>query len=379
MKQKIVIIGGGYGGLRAAEKLCANADTHVTLIDKNHYHYLQTEMYEFVSGRLNICDITYNLQKFSDSFSNFSFVCDKAVDIQGKNVIGEKSNYLFDYLVIAVGTEDLLPENFKDYAYVVKDLSSAFELKRSFMQKLFLEVTLAGKPVNIVIGGAGQSGVELAADIVSYAQECSYEAGYSCGVNVTLIEGGEIILPGSEKYIQKHAHKRLEDLGISILLNTFIEDVDEEYIHIENRAISYDIFIFSGGTKSVSFVEKLAFPKSEDNLLQPNAYLQLAPDIFVIGDCALILDDKKQRLAPTAQIAEQSAEYVAKYILKQEKKKFEGKIYGMFTALGKHYAVGHIFHTFYLKGPLAYFIKAAITKLYAYGIKTKINSAFFKR
>jgi len=381
VQKEVLIIGGGYGGLRAAEKLCEEKNIHVTLVDKNHYHYLQTEMYEFVSGRLNICDITYNLKRFGDKFSNFTFVCDEALelDVVNKKLLTRNASFVFDSLIIAVGTQDFIPQQLQKYAYVVKDLTSAFALKRSFLQKLYEEVTTASAPVNVVIGGAGQSGVELAADFVSYAQECSHEAGYSCGVNVTLIEGGDTILPGSDPYIQKHTYKRLKELGTTMILNTFIESVDEKMVQMKDKQIPYDIFVFSGGTQSVPFIDNLEFKKNKENLLVPNEYLELSKDIYCIGDCAYIVDKNGDRLSPTAQIAEQSAEYVAQSILKGKQKSFEGKIYGMFTALGSHYAVGHIFHKVYLKGVVAYFIKAAITKLYAYGIKTKVNSAFFKR
>jgi NADH dehydrogenase len=376
--KKIVIVGGGYGGLRAAEKLCANSEVSVTIIDKNHYHYLQTEMYEFVSGRLNICDISYNLNKFASKYENLTFIKDEAVEIADKSLICKEDNYPFDILIIAVGTKDFVPAKLQKYAYVIKNLSSAFHFKKEFMQKLFNEVTQQLQP-HIVIGGAGQSGVELAADLVSYAQECNAEAGAERGVKVTLIEGGKSILPGAPLYIQKATHSRLQALGINIILNRFIEDIDDAKIYLKDENLNYDLFLFSGGTQSVSFVNNTKLKKDAHNLLLPNQCLQMQANIYAIGDCAFIADKNGKRLAPTAQIAEQSAEYVAHKILFGTKKPFRGKIYGMFTALGKHYAVGHIMQKIYFRGYFAYLLKFFITKLYAYGIKTKVNSAFFQR
>ncbi len=84
----IVILGGGYGGLRLIESLPRSY--HITLIDKNLYHYLQTEAYEFLSGRKNICDITFSLQSFCAYFSNVVFVQDEVIGLEGKEVVGKE-------------------------------------------------------------------------------------------------------------------------------------------------------------------------------------------------------------------------------------------------------------------------------------------------
>ncbi len=379
--KKIVIIGGGYAGLRAAEKLAKDKSLAITLIDKHYYHYLQTEMYEFVSGRRNVCDITYNLESFANRFTNITFTQNEAVDIDTdqKQLICKTSNYTYDTLIIAVGTKDFIPTALRKYAYRVKDLRSAAALREHFMQLLFSKVTTKEKNIDIVIGGAGQSGVELAADFMSYAQECSADAGGECSVHVKLIEGGSILLPGAPKQIQQHTRKRLQSLGVEIILNTFITDANKETLIWSNKEHKYDIFVFAGGITPTIFINHLQLAKTSNGFLQPDKMLKISEDIYGIGDCAYICDEHGKQLAPTAQIAEQSAEHVAKSIINGNDTVFHGEVYGMFTALGKHYASGHIFNKIFIHGKIAYLFKAAITKLYAYGIKTKLNSSYFKR
>jgi len=194
--------------------------------------------------------------------------------------------------------------------------------------------------LKIVIGGAGQSGVELAGELMCIAKECERKAHQESKIEVVLIEAQETILPGANNYMKENVCKRLKRLGVEVLTNSFIKDITKNSIILEDN------------------------------------HLKVDNNIFAIGDCAIIKDIKGNTLAPTAQIAEQTAEYVTKVICGKIDKEFNGKLYGTFAEIGKKYAVGHLFHKIYLKGYLAYLIKNIITKLYAYGIKIKANSGY---
>ncbi len=381
--KKIIVVGGGYGGLRAVEKLSSSNAYEILLIDKNRFHYLQTETYKFLSGRLNVCDITFDLESFCESFKNVKFINDEAIDVDNKKslLICKNGLYRYDYLIISAGAKDSFPKSIKNlekYSVSIKDLHSAFRFKQRFLQNLFDEVT-SSKKLDIVIGGAGLSGVELAADFKSISKECGREVGQKTLMNVTLIEASETILPGNDEYIIKETYDRLKKLGINILLNAPILEVTENQIILKDKRVDYDSFIFTGGIEASDFVKNLNFPKNSKNQLIVNNRLQIDENIFAIGDCAQIINKEGNILPPTAQIAEQSAEYVAKVINEETTKSFEGRIYGMFIALGKDYAVGHIANKIFLKGRLAYLVKMVITKIYLWGIKIKVNSGYLKR
>ena len=377
--EKVIIVGGGYGGLRAVERLASNRDLSITLIDKNSYHYLQTEAYRFMSGRLNTCDATYDLRTFCDYFENVSFVQDEAVGIEGNALHCKKKSYPFDKLIIAAGAKDFIPASLQKYAYCIKDIQSAYAFKQTFLSILFERTTAKINKRHIVIGGAGQSGVELAADLMSIANDCGNTTGRSNEIIVTLIEGTDAILPGVSRSLQQEAAKRLFELGVNIKTGDFIEAIDENCLTVGGECIDYDLFLFSGGIEPSSFIKALPFDKNEKGFLLVNEKLQIASNIFAIGDAAVIKDSSGSVLPPTAQLAEQSAEYVAKVINESHERAFEGRIYGMFTALGYRYGVGELFGRFHFKGRTAYFMKEMITKLYAFGIRTKINSAYFRR
>jgi len=376
--KKIIVLGGGYGGLRAVEKLAKDKSLKIYLIDKNRFHYFQTEAYKFLSGRQNIKDTTSDLKNFCNHFCNVEFIEDEAIDIKNSTLICKSDEYSFDYLILAVGAKDFIPQNMQKYSYKIKDIKSAFEFKKLYLDTIYQDVKSA-KSSKIVIGGAGQSGVELASELMCVAKECERKAWQESRISVTLIEGQDTILPGLSAYLVENSCKRLKDLGVKVITNSFINDINDKEIILDKSTIEYDLFIFLGGIEPIDFVKNLSFSKDKRGFLIVDKFLKIDNNIFAIGDCAKICDLNGKELAPTAQLAEQSAEYVAKYISKGCKKSFDGKIYGTFIEIGKKFAVGHLFNKIYLKGYFAYLIKSLITKLYAYGIKIKANSGYSKQ
>jgi len=378
-KQRIMVVGGGYGGLRIVEKLARNRSFEIVLVDKHPFHYFQTEAYRFVSGRINTCDVIYDLSTFCSKFENVTFVQDEVIEIAEGYVRGKKETYPFDILVLAVGTKDFIPEPFRPFAHGIKDIRSAYAFKRAFLAMLFERTTQHTPGRNIVIGGAGQSGVELAADLMSIINGCGNSTGCCEEITVTLVEGADEILPGTSVRLQKAARERLSVLGVRILTGEMIGAINEKTMFVGDEEITYDLFLFSGGIATHDFIQSASLSLDERGFVLVDNRLKVAENIFVIGDAASIKDAHGHRLPPTAQLAEQCAEYVAKVISKGETKPFQGRIYGMFTALGDQYGVGELFGKFYFKGRIAYWIKEVISQLYVWGIKTKVNSAYLKR
>jgi len=376
--QRVIIVGGGYGGLRAVEKLSKNKKIEIYLIDKNRFHYFQTEAYKFLSGRQNIKDTTSDLSNFCNHFCNVKFIEDEAIDIKKSLLICKKNSYSFDKLIIAVGAKDFIPKNLEKYSYKIKDINSAFRFKQKFIYSLYEDVTKK-RALKIVIGRAGQSGVELAGELMCIAKECESKAWQETKIKVYLIEAQSSILPNSSSYLIEKSCKRLKELGVKIYTDSLIEDIDKKHIYLKDKTLEYDMFIFLGGITPNTFIKNLKYKKDKRGFLEVNNYLQIDKNIYAIGDCAKIYDINGKILAPTAQLAEQSAEYVAKLISNSYNKPFNGKIYGTFIEIGKKYAVGELFSKIHINGYFAYLIKLLITKLYSYGIKIKTNSGYSKQ
>jgi len=184
-KKRVIVLGGGYGGIKAIETLAKEKGVEVTLVDKNLYHYLQTESYNFVALNISLNDITISLDELVKGLSkDFSFIQDEAVNIQDNILICKNGRYEFDYLIIGVGSITNIPTIFKDKNFFeVKSLSNAVSLKQSFENTLLKHLKSSSYASNIVVIGGGSSGVEIAAEMKDYLNKTKIYKN----INITLI------------------------------------------------------------------------------------------------------------------------------------------------------------------------------------------------
>nr|MBU1658715.1 NAD(P)/FAD-dependent oxidoreductase [bacterium]MBU1994852.1 NAD(P)/FAD-dependent oxidoreductase [bacterium] len=397
MSKKVVIIGGGYGGLRAIEFLAKYKDIHITLIDKNPYHYLQTEAYGYIAGRFDIHDIAIDLDKWCSGFKNkVNFVYEKAtfIDYEKQTVEISEGQIAYDYLVIATGAQTnffSFIEGLRENSYGVKNLRRAYNFRKEFedliYKKLQNEEFKDESDINLAIGGAGLSGVEVAAEMANVIQIYSKTIGERAkAIKIYLIDASDTILPGMSPYIVTNTKKRLEKLGVKILTSAFIDKLDKTFIYFKNgEKLHYHFMIFTGGIKASNLNNTVDNEKNRINQFIANEELNIhnSKNIFAIGDCVEMRDIKGNILPPTAQTAEKSAEYVAKTIRKridsQSTKPFDANVSGMFIALGGQYAVGEMFQCIKVKGYWAYLLKKAITYAYYLGLHLRINTGYKNR
>ncbi len=392
-----MVIGGGYGGLRAIEKLAKYDDIEITLIDKNPYHYLQTEAYGYIAGKFDVHDIAIDLKNWCDGFEQkVRFVHDEVstIDFESQSVVVHDGTVLYDYLVIATGAQTnffSFISGLEEHSHGVKTLQRAYEFRKEFehliYEKLQDEQNCNDGNVNIAIGGAGLSGVEVAAEMAYVLQSYSKTIGESAKeIQIYLIDASETILPGMGDYIIKHTHKRLEALGVHILTEAFIEKVDASNIYFKNaEQLAYCFMIFTGGIIASELNNTVEQDKNQLNQFIANSKLHIEgyTNVFAIGDCVEIRDKNNHILPPTAQTAERSAEYVADSIKRDinglESKVFDANVSGVFVALGGNYAVGEMFKYIKVKGYFAYILKKAITYTYYLGLRLRINTGFNNR
>jgi len=366
--KKVIVVGGGYGGIKALETF-GSENIDVTLIDKNLYHYLQTESYNFLSFNISLNDITIPLESITKGINkNFNFIQDEALNIENNTLICKNSSYSFDYLIIATGSKTFIPKIFnKDNFYEVKELKNAIKLKHSFeniLHKHLVSKTFS----NIVVIGGGSSGVEIAAEMKNYInQSILYK-----DVKVTLIT--EQFLTEIDEESREIAYENLKKLGIEIIIDR-VEKVENDILYTKNKEIKYNFGVLATGIKPSNFIENLDF-KKENGFLVVDEYLRVKENIFAIGDCALLKDKNNNPLPPTAQTAEQSGIIAAKNILRlinnKPLLKADLKIYGLAIALGGKFAIA-ITPFFKIDNILGYLGKKAIEKYYKFKLKLKIE------
>lgn len=395
--KRVIVIGGGYGGLRAIEQLSDVEGLAITLIDKHPYHYLQTEAYGYIAGRFDLHEVAIDLKNWCFGFKNrVEFVHDEVtfVNLDKKSVHLSDGELSYDYAIIAIGAETnffSFIKGLRENSFGVKKLQKAFNFRTAFEKLLYskIEHPLEEKKsaLNIAIGGAGLSGVEIAAEMADVIKKHAQSIGESVReIKICLIDASSTILPGMSDHIVSSTRDRLESLGICIMTDAFIERVESSTLHFKDgRELDFVFMIFTGGIKVPLLKLSREVERNSINQFLVDSHLRLSGqrDIFAIGDCVEIRDNKGKILAPTAQMAERSAEYVAqsiKHSLKnQESKPFNASIEGVFVALGGKYAVGEMFGFIKAKGYSAYLLKKLITYTYYVGLKLRVNTGFRKR
>ena len=374
--KRVIIIGASYAGLYAVKRFSKYKNIEVILFDINDYHYMQVESYGFVSTTYDISDVTININKYINSLNkNIKFIKEKVIFFDSNLKEIKTSNnvkYSYDYLIIATGSLTNFPiqvPNIKKYSVGIKTLQSASKVVKTFdnlINKKGYQNDKQNK-FNIVIGGAGLSGVEVAAQMAELIKNKFTKKDSTFEINIIIVDGMKTVLPNMDDRLVDACIKRLEELNIKTYLGSFIKDVDKNKIYLANDTIiDYDYFIFTGGIKAVNIESNKDYEINKLNQYIVNKHLKLKGenDIFVIGDAAEIISNNKY-LAPTAQLAIQSGEYVSTYIYNEfickYTEEFSAILNGTLISLGGNYAIGLVYNKFYIQGYSAHMIKKFVT------------------
>ena len=376
---KIIVIGAGYAGLVAVEKLARNKHNEITLIDKNSYHYMQTDVYDLIANEYDFAQVSVDMFTFCLGFNdNVTFKKELVtnIDFVNKKVITQIQRLQYDYLIIAVGARTRFIESvkgLKEFSYGIKALDRAIYFKQKFELSLFQKVEESGSfcnPLNIVVAGGGLSGVEVAAQMASYANEFYKNNNFLCRkLNIVLVNSPAHILNGMDEKLVQASEKQLKKLGIKIITNRKVVEVTKSTVTLsQGEVLQTDFMIYAGGIEPNALVYSLELEKNAKGYIRTNEYLQTTnyEDVFAIGDCTTIFHHNKP-LAPTADIAEQMGEIAAKNITNLINKKAlqSHKIQsrGILIALGRDYAAAKLFG-FHFNGFIAYVVKKIVEKVY---------------
>lgn len=396
-KKRVVIIGGGYAGLKVVRRLCCSeAKLDIVLIDQNSYHYLQTDVYDFIANRTNFSDIAVDLYTLSASFKGrVTFLQEEVlrVDFENKNITTHHSRQRYDYLVIATGSRTLMPasiEGLAEHFHGVKSLPNSLRFKQRFEECMYKKIETEGKcsldsNFNIIVGGGGLSGIEVAAEMVAYSKAFYKNTGYLCGgVKVTVINSSDSLLKGNDPFLQETARRRLEALGVEIVWGRRVNKVTSGTVLLDDGTeLKMNFLIWTGGITTPALIKNINAEKNRKGQLVTDEYYRLVghEDVFCIGDSAQMQDPKSgELLPPTAQAAEMSGVYVAKNLLRlvrgntPEKEQIAMK--GMFVALGGRYGAGVVLNMFRFKGRIAFWFKKLIEKSYFFPLMRRCREGY---
>ncbi len=331
--QKIIIIGGGAGGLELAtdlgDKLGKTDKAQITLIDKNSYHLWKPLLHEVATGVLDeqVDNIYYasqgqqhNFEFTQGTFTNLDR--DKKqitiINHQNKTVA---VNY--DILVIAIGStsNDFGTPGVKEHCIFLDDQNAAIRLRETLINKFTSFCSIIDDDqsrdedkIRIAIVGGGATGVELASELPHMVEAfgaCGHNKMCSDLLDVSVIEATDRILPALPEKTAASITKTLEKQGIHVLTKTMITKAESDgFYPKEGDTLKADIMIWTAGVKAPDYLKEIAgLESSRSNQLVVKPTLQTSRDdsIFVIGDCAYAMQDNGRASPPTAQAAHQMA------------------------------------------------------------------------
>ena len=383
-RKRVIIVGGGYAGVQALKVLASSGECDVVLIDQHPYHYLQTEAYELIANECSMTRVMIDLVSLCLSYgSHVTYVKDtiREVDYEAKHIIGNTSGHSYDYLLLCTGSRTAYnggTQGLREHSHGVKTLQSALSFKQQFEQRLYQRMESEGgwcsEPFNIVIGGGGLSGVEIAAEMAHYIRIFHKDNTLTCdNIHIFLIIPHETVLEGMEEYLIKQATKRLIQLDVKIINHSRITSVQEHALMLnETDAICFDFMIFTGGIVASTLTAGMKVAKNKKSQLIVDEYMRLVEyaEVFAAGDIAELHDPQGKLVPPTAQGAEASGTSAAVNILALIQGKpmtpSNVRLKGMMIALGGRYASISLLGWIRFSGITGYVIKGIIMRGYRY-------------
>ena len=370
--QRIVIVGGGAGGLELAtqlgRKLGRKKKAEVVLIDANPTHLWKPLLHEVATGALDsgIDELNYRAHGNKHGFgfqmgrmsgldrSNKNIILQPMLDDNGEEVLPERT-VSYDTLVLAIGsvTNDFGTKGAAEHCIFLDSRNQAERFHRVLLNE-FLRCSNHDepKPLEIAIVGAGATGVELSAELYNTAEVM---AGYGLKnvspdqLKVRLIEAGERILPALPPRLSSAATRELEALGVEVLTGTMITEVtDKGFVTKDGELLSAVLRVWAAGVKAPEFMKELGLETNRANQLVVNSSLQTNDEnIFALGDCCSVIDEATGKpVPPRAQAAHQQSSHLVKALSARHKGKpmptFVYKDKGSLVSLSRYSTVGSL-------------------------------------
>ena len=396
-QHRVIILGGGFGGLLAAQKL-KRAPVRVTLIDRRNFHLFQPLMYQVATGSLSPGEIAAPLRGVLSRQKNVEVLLGEADDIDpDKNRIRLKDGAEFEYdsLIVATGSKTSYYGNdsWRDFAPSLKSIEEATAIRHKILYAFERAERAADEEeerawLTFVIVGAGATGLELSGALAEIASETlrnDFRRIHPQEARILLLEGAPRVLGAYPEDLSAKAEKLLTRLGVEVVKGVLVTNIDAQGVTFKRGETSEFLaartVIWAGGVTSTPFGEKLAqrtkakSDRSGRIKVGPDLTVPNYPDIFIIGDLAHAEENAKP-LPGVAQVAMQGGAYAARTI----RARVEGKPplrpfhyfnKGDMAVIGRAAAVANIFG-FHLSGWPAWLIWLFIHLMYIVEFQSRV-------
>jgi NADH dehydrogenase len=395
---KVVIIGGGFGGLSAAQHL--NSDlVDVTLIDRRNYHLFQPLLYQVATGSLSAGQVASPLRGVLHRQKNTRVLLGTVVDIDpdSKRVfLADGAIVPYDSLIVAAGSQTSYfgRNEWQEWAPGMKSVEEATAIRHKILYAFEVAERLSD-PVQrrswltFVIVGAGPTGVELSGAIAEIARQTlknDFRSIHPQEARIILMDGAPRVLMAFPDDLAEKASRSLARLGVEIKCGAMVKGVDKEGLTIDSGgqtdSIAAKTVVWAGGITSSPLGKVLAGHTKADTdkggrvKVKPDLTIPGYPDIYVIGDLAAAMDNKGKPLPGLAQVAMQGGVYAAKAIVRKVKGRQELPPFryfdkGTLAVIGRWAAVADVFGV-HISGFLAWLVWAFIHVTYLVSFQSRI-------
>ena len=386
---KIIVIGGGFGGLSFLQKARKSKNEFI-LIDKTNHHLFQPLLYQVATAVLSPADITVPLRNLFKNDKNIKTILSEVKEInkEKKEVTLDNAEVInYDKLIVSAGSSySFFGKNeWSKFAKGLKVINDALDIREKIL-KAFEKAEnekderIRKKYLNFVIVGGGPTGVELAGSIAEIAYKNmtkEFRNFSSKDANIYLLEAGDRILPSYSENLAKKSYKYLIDLGVKVMTKERVENIEEMKVTTNKQVIDADNIIWAAGNEASPLIKYLDTETDNEGRAVVNLDCSIKEDneVYVIGDAANFITASGESLPGIAPVAIQQGRYVAhnikKNIEKENRKPFKYSDKGTMATIGRFKAIG-VVGNFELAGFTAWLFWSLIHLVYLIGYRSKI-------
>ena len=383
-KPKVVILGGGFGGLAAARSLAKSAD--VVLVDRHNFQTFLPLLYQVSTAGLAADHVAYPIRgALRKTDVKFRMGSPISIDHKNQEVKLDSSETLkFDHLVVALGstTADFGIPGVKEFTLGMKSVHEALNIRAEIMRRFedlcrFEDDT----PFSISVIGGGPTGVEMAGAIAELVRGPlkSDHARSAANIKVRIIEAGERLLPTFSPSLSKRTKKDLEKLGVEVFVNSPVKLVEHRKVTVaDDLSLPSEITIWAAGVKGSDAMAQLNLPVAANRIVvEPTLQVKNYPNVWALGDIAGALGKDGKPLPMVAPVAIQQGKFIAKQINRVSANKvlknFKYLDKGSMATIGRNKAVVEV-KGLKIAGPVAWLIWIALHLFYLLGGRNKLTT-----
>ena len=390
-KKRVVIVGGGFGGLKLANKL-RNSDFQVVLVDRNNYHQFPPLIYQIASAGIEPRSISFPFRKIFQKRDNFFFRMAEVRSVFPEQNILQTSigKVRYDYLVLAAGTTTNFfgNKNVEEHAIPMKNVSEAMGLRNALLENFERALTCASETerqelLNVVIVGGGATGVEVAgalSEMKNHVLPKDYPDMPSSLMNIYLIEAGTRLLPAMSEQTSQHVLNYLRKMGVNVLLNKMVTDYDHHRVILKDGSqIATRTFIWVSGVaaEKITNLDGEHLGRGARIIVDEHNRVKGFDNIFSIGDQCIMPEGDPNYPGghpQLAQVAIQQGKLLARNLKALEKgkslKSFRYRNLGAMATVGRNRAVAE-FSTMKMAGFWAWIMWLVVHLRSILGIRNK--------